>query len=113
MLADYHHALSNHHVWVIERQLSVVAVLELIPRKSHLLIENVAVDPKFQRTGLGRQLMAFAETEAIRQRLPEVRLYTNELFTENISLYLSLGFQETHRETMNGGTAVHMAKQVV
>ena len=112
MLADYHHALANHQVWVIERELRVVAVLELVPEDNHLLIENVAVDPAFQRTGLGRQLMVFAEAEAVRQHLGEVRLYTNELFTENRALYIGLGFHETHREPVNGGIAVHMAKQM-
>jgi ribosomal protein S18 acetylase RimI-like enzyme len=112
MLANYHAALVEHQLWVVERKQLLAAVLELIPGDDHLLIENVAVNPEFQHNGLGRRLIAFAEVEARRQGFSLVRLYTNALFTENIALYSSLGFRETQREPLNGTTIVHMVKAV-
>lgn len=110
MTADYHAAITVHQLWVLEEGGSLVAVLELIPAADHLLIENIAVDPSGQRRGIGRRLLTFAETEARRQGLAEIRLYTNERFTENLALYARLGYRETHREPYKGGVIVHMAK---
>ena len=110
MLADYDLAVARHQVWVLRRDGTLTAVLELIARPDHLLVENIAVAPEAQGQGLGKRLMAFAEAEAQRQGYAEVRLYTNERFVENISLYRAIGYRETHREEMPKPIAVHMAK---
>jgi GNAT superfamily N-acetyltransferase len=112
MLTDYRSALANHQLWVLERDEVLVAVLELISAAAHVLIENVAVDPRCQGLGLGRQLMLFAESEAKRQGHHEIRLYTNERFTENLAIYATLGYRETHRELLHGTHLVHMSKPV-
>ena len=77
-----------------------------------MLIYSVAVRPEHQRRGLGHQLLAWAEREASRTRLGRIRLYTNALMVDNVSLYLSLGYEETGRESYMGSTLVHMAKQL-
>ena len=112
MVADYHVALVAHKLWVCDGEQGLTAVLELILMDTYLLIENVAVSPVFQRHGLGTKLVAFAESEALRHGFPEVRLYTNEMFTENIALYSKLGYRETHREPFGGTAVVHMVKLV-
>jgi len=78
MLTDYAVAVREHQVWLIEIDGQVVGVLELDPRDDHLWVENVAVAPSHQGRGLGRLLLALAETEARRQRRSEIRLLTNE-----------------------------------
>ncbi len=75
-----------------------------------LLVDNVAVAPSAQGKGLGRALIAFAEAEAQRRGLCEVRLYTNVLMTENLALYGRLGFRETGRVSEKGYERVYMAK---
>jgi N-acetylglutamate synthase-like GNAT family acetyltransferase len=112
MLANYRVALAEHQLWVCEGEQGLVAVLELIPAKNHLLIENVAVSPALQRSGLGRSLVAFAENEARRQDFSEVQLYTNEQFAGNVALYSRLGYRETHREPFQGTNVIHMAKAI-
>lgn len=112
MLADYAHAVDNHQLWVVCDGESLFAVLELIPNAGHLLIENIAVQPELQRSGYGRELMTFAEAEAKRMGFHELRLYTNERFTENICLYKIIGYKETHRESYLGSDVVHMAKRI-
>jgi N-acetylglutamate synthase-like GNAT family acetyltransferase len=112
MLTNYRVALAEHQLWVCEQERGLVAVLELIAANSYLLIENVAVSPMFQRSGLGRNLLAFAESEAKRQGFSEVRLYTNERFAGNVTLYSSVGYRETHRESFKDTNVVHMAKAV-
>lgn len=112
MLANYREAIARHQFWVCEhvQEQALVGLIELIPAQGHLLIENVAVQPSSQRSGIGRSLIAFAESEAKRQGFSEVRLYTNALFTENLALYARLGYLETHREPMGGSSVVHMSK---
>ena len=112
MTADYHAAIVTHQLWVLEEADALVAVLELIPSADHMLIENVAVEPARQGRGIGRRLMAFAEAEARRQGLSEMRLYTNDHFTENLALYARLGYRETDREPLKGTALVHMAKRL-
>lgn len=112
MLANYRNAIASHSFWLVEREQGLAGLIELIAADDHLLIENVAVSPAFQRSGIGRALIAFAELEAQRQGYAEVRLYTNALFTENLALYSRLGYRETHREQLHDTCIVHMAKTV-
>ena len=112
MLADYGLAVSVHEVWVYDPEGVVEAVLELIPGGTHLLIENVAVHPTLQGRGLGGQLLLFAEEAARGHGFIEVRLYTNERFTENLAIYSKRGYRELYRESVGATQAVHMSKQI-
>ena len=112
MLADYRDVIHRHKVWVAEEDKAPVAVLVLVPEEDMLLIDNIAVDPSYQGKGFGRRLMAFAESEALRQGYVSVRLYTNEKMTENIALYTRLGYRETGREILRERHVVHMRKDL-
>lgn len=112
MLDDYPSVIGQHEVWVGEEGGTMVAVLVLIHEKDTLLIDNIAVDPSYQGRGLGRRLMAFAESEARRQGLSSLRLITNEKMTENIALYGRLGYRETGREVLRERYVVHMRKDL-
>jgi GNAT superfamily N-acetyltransferase len=51
-------------------------LIVLLPKPDHLLLDNIAVAPARQGSGLGRWLLAFAEAEAVRRGYGEIRLYT-------------------------------------
>ena len=112
MDADYAALIRAGRVTVAERGGEVAGVLVLIPMEDHLLVENVAVDPAAQRTGLGRRLMAHAEAEARALGLAELRLYTNELMAENVAWYPRLGYRETERRAESGFSRVFFAKRL-
>lgn len=112
MLADYDRAVVEHLIHVLERDGAIVAAIELVPADDHLLIENVVVDPTAQGGGLGSRLLGFAEAEARRRGLPELRLYTNALMEENRALYARRGYAETGIEQRGPYRVVHMAKPV-
>jgi ribosomal protein S18 acetylase RimI-like enzyme len=113
MLDDYGALVGNGRVSVLEEEGRIAGLLVLLPQSDHLLLDNIAVDPSFQGRGLGRQLAAEAEMTAMRLELPEVRLYTNVMMTENIALYRHLGFEETHRAEQDGYQRIFMRKTVV
>ncbi|MGH9174573.1 MAG: GNAT family N-acetyltransferase, partial [Vicinamibacterales bacterium] len=93
-------------------QDDVRGVLAIEPADQHLFVENVAVHPRHQGAGLGRRLMQFAEDRARAEHLSEIRLYTHERMTENITYYGKLGFDETDRRTEDGYQRVYMRKVI-
>ena len=110
MLDDYAVLIRAHQVWVAGEP--VAGLIVLIPEADHLLLDNIAVDPSAQGTGLGRILMDFADTEARRRGYSELRLYTHEMMTENIALYSRIGWTETGRAEQNGFARVFFRKAV-
>ncbi|MCB8822534.1 GNAT family N-acetyltransferase [Microvirga rosea] len=111
MQDDYATLIDQGRVYVIDDG-GVVGVLVLIPEQEAMLLDNIAVKPEVQGKGYGRRLLAFAEDEARRHGLRRVRLYTNVLMVENLSLYSSLGYIETHRGEQNGYSRVFMEKSL-
>src|SRR5258708_6585606 len=98
VLHHYGGPIADGGVSVHEGSDSVIAaIIVLLPKPDHLLLDNIAVRPARQGQGLGRLLIAFAEDEARRLGYAELRLYTHEAMTENIPLYGRLGFVETGR----------------
>ncbi|MCQ3972498.1 MAG: GNAT family N-acetyltransferase [Anaerolineae bacterium] len=112
MTADYRQILAEHSVWLLCLGDQPVGVLVLMKATDHLLVYNVAVSPAYQKRGLGRQLLAWAEQEGRQAGYTRLRLYTNALMVENIALYRRLGYVETAREPYLGSTLVHMEKHL-
>lgn len=112
MTADYSMMVIENTIWLlyVDDYLAGVLVLEYEPET--MLIYSVAIQPEYQKQGLGLRLLAWAEGQALEAGYQTIRLYTNELFTYNINLYLSLGYQETSREPMLNSTLVHMSKKL-
>jgi ribosomal protein S18 acetylase RimI-like enzyme len=113
MLDDYAARVSEDAVWVIEEGIAISGILVLLPKSDHLLLDNIAIAPVRQGSGLGRRLLAFAELEAMRRGYREIRLYTHETMIENQRLYAALGYEESGRGTEMGYDRVFMRKQLV
>ncbi len=112
MTADYALIAGSGSAWVAEQRGRLVGLLVLEPDDDHLRLENVAVDPDVQGSGVGSRLLRLAEEQAVAQGLNEVRLYTNEAMTENLTYYPRHGYQETHRSTQDGYRRVFFTKAV-
>jgi GNAT superfamily N-acetyltransferase len=111
MLDDYAALIDAGVVSVFEEPGGIIAaIIVLLPKPDHLLLDNIAVRQDRQGQGLGRRLIAFAEAEARRRGHDELRLYTHVLMTENIVLYTRLGFAETGRGHDAGYDRVFMTK---
>ncbi|THD75333.1 MAG: GNAT family N-acetyltransferase [Phenylobacterium sp.] len=112
MTADYEAAVRRHRFDLIHDEGVLVGLIETIEEPDQLLIENVAVAPAFQGRGLGRRLMAQAEAVAHAAGYDRIRLYTNQRFTDNIALYLRLGYGVDGETQVHGGVRVDMSKRL-
>ncbi len=112
MLDNYAPLIEDGDVWVLAEGEEVLGLLVMRSKEDHLFVENVAVRPDRQGSGLGRILMVFAEEEAAERDLSEIRLYTNAKMWENIAFYEKLGFEETERKLDEGYCRVFMCKRV-
>jgi len=112
MVADYAEAVRHHLIDLLYLGEELAALIEMLPKADHLLIENVAVSPAFQGRGYGRRLMAHAEQTAACMGFGEIRLYTNKLFATNLQLYCRLGYGIDREEAFKGGFRIHMSKRL-
>jgi GNAT superfamily N-acetyltransferase len=112
MRVDYDAAVLSHRFDLLVRGLAVRAVIETDLRDGHLWIENIAVHPDHQGQGLGRRLLAHADTLAREAARPELRLLTNGAFASNIALYEASGYVVTAREAFMDGETVYMARRL-
>jgi ribosomal protein S18 acetylase RimI-like enzyme len=112
LLADYQALMAQGIVYVLADKEGIRGVLVMMPQGRDMFVENVAIDPRFQGQGLGRALMAFVEQQARKEQLDEIRLYTNELMTENLHFYHQLGFEEESRHMQNGYRRVFLRKRL-
>jgi len=112
MAADYERAVRDHFVDLMFVGTELAGLVETVNQGDHLLIENVAIGPAFQRKGYGGLLVAHAEQVARSLQLPELRLYTNAQFAGNVDFYRQHGFAVDREEPFKGGITVYMSKRV-
>ena len=97
-------------VTVAERDGEIVGVIVLEVEDGRLYVDNVAVDPRRQGTGVGRALLERAETVAREDGFDRVYLYTHELMSENLALYARIGYVEYERRQTGWARLVHLYK---
>ena len=110
MRLDYDEVIRDYQVTVVEHEGVIVAVLALCLADEGFLLDNIAVAPDHQGVGLGRWLLEYAESEARRQGFDSIYLYTQEIMTENLALYLRVGYVEYARR-VELGTAPRVPAQ--
>lgn len=112
MTVDYHDAVRKHRFRLAHVGEALAALVETVTQADHVSIENLAVLPAFQGKGFGRKLLALVEETAKSEGVPWVRLYTNNLFAENVEFYSRHGYKTYCEEPFKGGMVVYMSKSV-
>ncbi|MCP3939008.1 MAG: GNAT family N-acetyltransferase [Actinomycetia bacterium] len=112
MLADYQQRVADRQAWVALVNDDVAGAIVMWARDDHLYVDNVAVDPERQGSGVGAALLGQAEQTAAELGFDEIRLYTNVAMTENLDYYPRRGFVETHRASEEGYERVYFSKRV-
>lgn len=112
MLDDYEQLIEDGLVRVAEIDGVLRGAIVLWPRDDHLYVDNIAVHPDAQGTGVGGRLLTVADDECRSAGLSEIRLYTNEVMADNVRYYKRRGFVETHRATDNGYRRIYFSRQL-
>ena len=112
MRVDYAEALLKNRIDLLYEGDTLAALIETTLEPDHLLIVNVAVSPAFQKQGLGRRLMAHAESMAVEAGRAKLLLYTNSLMKENIALYERLGYRIEREQPFGTSVQVFMSKML-
>ena len=110
MLEDYTTLVATQQVFVGEARGDMFGYVVLLRRDANVLLDNVAVWPRYQGQGLGKRLITFAETQARRYGAVSIELYTHECMVENVDLYERLGYRETARRTVSGYHRIYLRK---
>ena len=112
MVADFAASIEARTLFVIELDGQICGFVVCYGCNDYLHLENVAVDPRFQGLGLGRQLIDFVEQQARSAGYGSIQLYTNAKMTENLGLYPRLGYEQFDRRVENGFDRVYFSKKL-
>jgi GNAT superfamily N-acetyltransferase len=110
MLQDYASIVDTGHVVVAEIEGEIAGILVLCETPDGFLIDNVAVFPRYKGQGVGKALLLHAEAEAAARGHASLYLYTNEKMSENIALYLKIGYVVYERRQEEGFRRVYLRK---
>lgn len=114
MLDDYDARIAADEAFVLEAGADIlgILILILIDADGYLLLDKVATAPAAHGKGVGRRLVAFAESEARRRGYDEIRLYTHFVMADNVAYYENLEWEETHRGEQAGYQHIFMRKRL-
>jgi ribosomal protein S18 acetylase RimI-like enzyme len=112
MTDDYAEVVRRSDVTVAELGSEVVGLVVLGIDDEGFVLENVAVDPAHQGSGIGRALLEHAESAARHAGYDSIYLYTHELMAENLELYERIGYVEYDRRREDWAARVFMRKQL-
>lgn len=110
MTLDYGEEIRNKEVTVAAQDGELAGVIVLDKTDEGFVLFNVAVDPARQGMGVGRALLGFAESEALRTGFDSIYLFTHEKMTENRDLYAQIGYVEYDRRPVEDFHVAFMRK---
>jgi ribosomal protein S18 acetylase RimI-like enzyme len=112
MTDDYAEVVRSHRVTVAERRGEIVGLIVLGISDEGFVVDNVAVDPAHQGSGVGRALLEHAEVAARGAGFDSIHLYTHERMTENLALYSRIGFVEYDLRLHGEARLVYLRKML-
>lgn len=119
MTADYHAIIvsQSQDVYVLRQREDGRVVGSILlsdsDKDDSVKVNNLVVDPAAQGRGYGRLLMNFAEDIARTCGRAALTLFTNEKMSENLALYVKMGFGEIERRVEDGYRRVYFRKPLV
>ncbi|MFD3837850.1 GNAT family N-acetyltransferase [Streptomyces sp. NPDC058642] len=110
MEQDHAANVAAGRVFVTGEPVNGLVVVEA--RADHLYLDNIAVRPDAQGTGVGGRLLRFVDAHARALGLPEVRLCTNAMMWENQKIYPKYGYEVLERRVDGPYDRVHYRKRL-
>lgn len=102
VIKDYSVPVSQRRLYAF-RQPDIRGFIVCFANGDDYDIDNVVVLPKFQRTGIGQQLLTFAEKQAHEARCHRLAVSAHIAMHENIAFYKQHGFVVTSQEADEAG----------
>jgi len=113
MVADFAAQINAGDVYVaIDDHGAFQGFIVFYAEEDRIFLENMAVLPRAAGRGVGKALIGFCENAARQFGFNTVHLYTNEKMTDNLSIYLKLGYDEVGRRTEDGFNRVYFEKSL-
>ena len=112
MTDDYAEVVRTHQVVVAERGGRIVGLVVLGVSDEGFFVDNVAVDPSNQGTGVGKALLEHAESAARKAGFDSIYLYTHERMVENLALYSRIGYVEYDRRLHGEARLVYLRRKL-
>lgn len=109
---DYSDAVRRGRLFIFCGEDTISGFVVFYERGDHLHLENLAVHPKNQRSGVGKSLIDFVEECALRGGFRAIELYTNASMVENIEWYRTIGFSEIARRSEVGFDRVFFRRPI-
>jgi GNAT superfamily N-acetyltransferase len=113
MRLDVPALILDEAVWVAERESGIEGVLVQYETQDGFYVDTVASSLRSRGTGIGRELLKFAERCACERGYESLYLCTNSLMVENQRLYSRVGYLEFARESAGGYDRVFYRKQLL
>ena len=112
MLENYASLIEQGFCSVLEIGSQIAGYIVLVPQSDSLLLDNVGIDPVYQKMGLGTRLLQYAEDMAIKLNCDKISLYTNEAMTENLRWYPRHGYQLDEFREVEGYKRAYFSKNL-
>jgi ribosomal protein S18 acetylase RimI-like enzyme len=109
---DYGAIVRRGSVTVAERGGEIVGLIVLGSDEEGFFVDNVAVEPAHQGSGVGRALLEHAESAARHAGFDSIYLYTHELMAENLALYSRAGYVEYDRRVHGDARLAYLRKDL-
>ncbi len=110
MVADFAKQIDLSQIYIALYKSLFAGYVVFYPEGEHLHLESVAVVPSYAGQGIGKMLIEYVEQTACDNGLNAVELYTNEIMTENLTMYSKMGYVETERKQQEGFSRVFFRK---
>lgn len=112
MHADFANQIAKGCVDIATCESRFAGYVVFYPEGDHVHLENVAVLPEYSGRGVGKHLIEHVERATREAGYEAVELYTNEAMTENLAMYLKIGYVEIDRRGEAGFNRVFFRKPV-
>ncbi|WP_104205248.1 GNAT family N-acetyltransferase [Billgrantia saliphila] len=112
MHADFASQIESGRIDVAICESRIAGYVVFYPEGDYIHLENVAVLPEYSGRGIGKRLIEHVERTSSEAGYEAVELYTNEAMTENLAMYLKMGYVEVGRRREAGFNRVFFRKQI-